>query len=175
MRRVHRQGCEHRENLGEKILFEPAAFLDGHLGRLEHRDPDLAQCRLQIAPDLLLPGHEPAGTALDRRQLLRRRQAVLAQSGDARRHLRLQAGDAHHVELVEIGGGDGQEADALKHRMTRVRRLVQDALVERQPRQLAIGEARRAADIGRVPPGSLAWSRSPLCPLPSGSSDRRRG
>jgi hypothetical protein len=49
-----------------------------------------------------------------------------------------QAGKAHHVEFVEVVGGDGQEFHALEQRMRVVACLCEDAAVEPQPAQLAI-------------------------------------
>ncbi len=63
---------------------------------------------------------------------------VFGQDAHAFAHLALQAGDAHHVEFIEIVGRDRQEAQALKQRMARIFGLFDDALVEGQPRQFAV-------------------------------------
>ncbi len=49
-----------------------------------------------------------------------------------------QAGDPDLEELVEVAGEDGQELDPLEQRVALVARLVQDAGVELEPRQLAV-------------------------------------
>ena len=49
-----------------------------------------------------------------------RRQAVRAARGDAGAHLALEAGDAHHEELVEVVGRDRQEAQPLQQRVVGV-------------------------------------------------------
>ena len=54
-----------------------------------------------------------------------------------------QAGDAHHEELVEVGREDGAELDALEQRLRSSAGELEDALVELEPRQLAVEEARR--------------------------------
>ena len=101
------------------------------------------------------------------RELLVGGQAV-GRAGDlARLDLLAQAGDADLEELVEVAREDGQELDPLEQRVALVARLVQDAGVELEPRQLAVevGErdlgARRAARArarrrdGRVGRGCL--------------------
>ena len=90
------------------------------------------------------------GHAVDLGELLRRRQAVVAQRGDARIDHALQAGDAHHVELVEVGRRDRQKAQPLEQRMAEVLRLLEHAAVEGQPGQFAVDEALAAR------PGSIA-------------------
>ena len=69
----------------------------------------------------------------------------------------LQAGDADHEELVEVRRRDGGELDALEQRHRRVGGFLEHALVERQPRQLAVDEAGcascvRARRVTRSPP-----------------------
>src|SRR5205823_10444076 len=51
-----------------------------------------------------------------------------------------QAGDANHVELVEVGAEDRQELECLEQGFARVLGLVQDAAVELEPAQFAIDE-----------------------------------
>ena len=76
------------------------------------------------------------------------------------RDLLLETGDAHLEELVEVAREDGQEADALEQRVAGVLRLVEDARVELEPRELAVDERELAAPGTRrgaplVTPG--AW------------------
>ena len=49
-----------------------------------------------------------------------------------------EAGEAHLDEFVEIARGDGQEFHALEERVRRIARLFEHALVELQPREVAI-------------------------------------
>ena len=75
---------------------------------------------------------------------------------DAGEHLAFEAGDADHVEFVEVVGRDRQEAQPLEQRMARVVGLGEHALVEGQPGQLAIDEPLRRASIdGFVASGIL--------------------
>ena len=78
---------------------------------------------------------------LDLGQLLRRRAAVRRDGGDAGLRLADQAGDAHRVELVEVGRADRDEAQPLQQRMARVLRLLHHAVVEVEPGQFAVDEA----------------------------------
>ena len=60
-----------------------------------------------------------------------------------------QAGDAHHVEFVQVGGGDGQKAQPLEQGMAAVLRLLDHPAVEGQPGQFAVDEALRRSGIER--------------------------
>jgi hypothetical protein len=79
----------------------------------------------------------------DAHELLGRRKPVRALLDDALAHLILQAGDAHHEELVEVIGRDRQEAQLLQHRMALVFSLFEHAPVEMQPGELAVDESLR--------------------------------
>ena len=94
----------------------------------------------QLVPDALLLGHQPAGALVDGGQLLHRRQPVLALGGDAGIGQALQAGDADHVELVEIARRDREKAQALEQRVLGIAGFLQYALIERQPGQFPIEE-----------------------------------
>ena len=58
----------------------------------------------------------------------------------ARRDSPLEARDAHHEELIEIVGDDGEIAGALEQWDVFIFRELEDAVVEREPGQLAIEE-----------------------------------
>ncbi len=120
--------------------------------RLAHLDAGLAQQAAQFAPDPLLLGEQRLGAELDLGELLRRRAAVGRDRGDAGLGLADQAGDAHRIELVQVGGADRDEAQPFQQRMARVLRLLQHAVVEVEPGQLAVDEAVGAVrrDRGRV-------------------------
>ena len=134
-----------REDVRHEQALQPAA-----LARRAGPSARRCGCRpsasfvLEVAPAGLLVGDEAGGEAVDGAQLLGRRQAVLRQRLHAGRDLAVDAGDAHHVELVEVGGRDRQEAQALQQRMALVLRLLEHAAVELQPGQLAVVEAIRA-------------------------------
>ena len=127
-----------------ELALEPLALGRPQLLGLDDVDAGRGHLGLQRAPAGLLVADEAGGEAVDLGQLLGRRQAVLARLRDAGGDLAVEAGHAHHVEFVEVGGRDRQEAQALEQRMARVVRLLQNAPIELQPGQLAIVEAGRA-------------------------------
>jgi hypothetical protein len=90
-----------------------------------------------------------AGDLPDGGQLIARAEAVGV--GFHQRHLQLlvQAGDADHEELVQVPGVDGQELHPLQQRPAGAQRLVQHAIVEGQPRDLAVDEQRGVVQVGR--------------------------
>ena len=104
---------------------------------------------MQLGPDALLVGDQPARGFIDLGKLLGGRHAVGAGGDDTLTHHAHQAGDAHHVELVEIGRGDGQKAQPLEQRMAAVQRLFNDAAVEGQPGQFAVDEPLRRGRVER--------------------------
>ena len=58
-------------------------------------------------------------------------------------------GDAHHEELVEVRREDRAELHALEQRLARVGGEVEDAVVQVEPRELAVEERRGASCLGR--------------------------
>ena len=114
-----------------------------------HCDAFAAQLGVQLGPDALLVGNQPARGFIDLGKLLGGRHAVGTGGGDTGAHHAHQAGDAHHVELVEIGRGDGQKAQPLEQGMAAVQRLFNDAAVEGQPGQFAVDEPLRRGRIER--------------------------
>jgi hypothetical protein len=61
--------------------------------------------------------------------------------GDAGGDAALEARDAHHEELVEVAREDREEVGALEQRQRVVLGELEHALVEREPRQLAVEES----------------------------------
>ncbi len=110
------------------------------------RNPGLTQQAEKFAQDALLVGQQQFGALLDGGQLLRRGAAIGRDQGGACLRLPDQRGDADRVELVEVGCADRQEAQPLQQRVARVLRLLQDAVVEIQPGQLAVDETFRAVE-----------------------------
>ena len=67
----------------------------------------------------------------------------------------MQAGDAHHEELVEVRREDRAELHALEQRDVRVGGELEHARVEVEPRELAVEQPRcRAARVSRPSPSS---------------------
>jgi len=140
--RVDRQRREDREHLvleerGELVALGlgclvPAQDLDA-LGSQRRLDLVVEQRRLAL--------HQLGALGVDALEDLARHRAAGRAYGDPRRDAPLEAGDAHHEELVEVAREDGEELGALEEREVRVLGQLEHALVEREPRQLAVEEA----------------------------------
>ena len=201
--RIDRERRQDREDLVEEALAQRVVAL-GDRRVVDELDALLGERRGGR------PRRSPSGRRRARARARARRVELflggpaVGRAGDlARLDLLLQAGDADLEELVEVAGEDGQELDPLEQRVALVARLVQDARVELEPRQLAVdvrerdlGARRRGADARRrrgvrVGRGCLDRSRpwagfrplragSPTCGGPAGEdsmpalSPRRR-
>ena len=82
--------------------------------------PAVGHLGLERAPAGLLIADQGGGEAVDLGELLGGRQAVLARLHNPGVDLAVEARDAHHVEFIEVGRGDGQEAQALEQRVAQV-------------------------------------------------------
>src|SRR6187401_3281638 len=91
------------------------------------------------------------------RHLLRWRQARKVWPVFAVLDVTHQPGDAHHEELVEVRGDDGRKLDPLEERHRVVAGFLEHAIVEREPRQLAIEEQRRILERLRRHSTAPAW------------------
>ena len=83
-----------------------------------------------VVEDAVLVGDERAGARVDRLELLGDRLAVGADSDGAPFLALLERGDADLEELIEVGGADREEAQALEVRYRRVLGEIEDPLVE---------------------------------------------
>ena len=114
----------------------------------DERDPVLGQLRTQRALEAgAQPAAQPEHALADLGDRLRGREAVLAGSLDARVDLVVQARDADHVVLVEVGRVDRAELRPLEQRRRLVLGELQDAVVEVQPGQLAVDVQRRILEL----------------------------
>ena len=91
---------------------------------------------------------------------LGRRQAVGAAGVDPRLDLVVDPGDADHEELVEVGDEDRQELDPLHQRQRLVLGELQHAVVEVEPRQLAVDVQRLAVESRSSAPRAPATLRT---------------
>ncbi len=148
VQRVDGDGGEDREDLLVEELVRPGAVGVGQLVEVEHDDVLGAQLLVQLGPAALLVDHQRARPLQHRVDLLAGRHAVGARRLDADPALALEAGDAHHEELVDVGRRDRQEAHPLQKRVAVVHRLLEHALVEGEPRQLAVDEPPRRVRVG---------------------------
>jgi hypothetical protein len=141
VRGVDRQRGEHREDLVAEVVAQPVP-----LGGVEVRPThDLDALGRQRGGDLLqeavgVPAHELGGPLGDHLQLLPGGEPVGAADRQAGLHAPLQAGDPHHVELVQVAGEDGQELGPLQQRRAGILGQRQDARVEVEPGQLPVEE-----------------------------------
>ena len=95
---------------------------------------------------LLLHGIQLVAALVDGGELLGRRHARLRIEDLLLQKRQVgQAAHAHHEELLEVGPEDADEVQPLEQRDGLISALVEHALVEREPRQLAV------LHVGRVP------------------------
>ena len=94
-----------------------------------------------VLDELGLAGAQHLGAFGDAVEHLPRRQAGCGCAGDSRGDAPFEAGDADHVELVEVRREDRREPGAFQQRQRGVFGLFEDALVELHPRQFAVAVA----------------------------------
>ena len=153
--RIHGHGRKHGMNVLEEVLIEGRALGGRELRRLQAADA----AGPQIGDDLILKdgvlaGDETFGTLPDQVQLLLGRQARDVARAAAFLLHELQAAYAHHEKLVQIRRRDGQELRPLQHWQGLARRFLQHALIESQPRKLAVDEVGFGDGKGRGRHGS---------------------
>src|SRR5262249_45563542 len=125
------QGSEDREQLAPKVSAEAFELLRRELRDFEDVDPLRARRRQDLAEERALLGRDLRGsTYADRSELLRRHHPVRPRIHHPALQLLLEPGDAHHEELVEVRGHDRDELEALEERNRRIRRLLDDPLIE---------------------------------------------
>ena len=142
VRRVDGERGQHREDRIEEIVLQPFAVGVADLGGIDKVDVGLVQFAAQHRPAHLLVGGEAGAGFPDGAELAGERAPVVGHHGDALALLALEAGKAHHEELVQVVGRDRQEAQLFEQRMVGVLRFLQHTPVELQPGQFAIDEAR---------------------------------
>src|SRR5215469_14504719 len=145
--------CQYRKDLFAKMGVQPLAVARAKFVAAKHEYTGVAQLEVEGGPNGLLIRNELACHLVDTFDLLCRSKTIGAWRGDAFIDHRFQTRDAHHVELVEVRGGDGKEPQPLKERVTLILCLFENAPVERQPREFPVDETlgRRRVDL-RLPP-----------------------
>ena len=165
-RRQHREDLALVEavELGQLLALAVGHPADVDALRRERRSDDLPPEARQLA-------RQPLDPRADRGERLARRQPVVRAHREARGGLIHQPRDAHHEELVQVRGEDRAELDALEQRHALVRGQLQHALVEVEPRQLAVEQRRRSGSgrLGHVP---NPFSAGPAGGLRSGNGFR---
>ena len=117
MARVERQRRQHRADRRVEVLLEEDVYLRRVVFSLEKVDVVFGQQRLQLVPARTEVVEHLAGRVPDRLHPFLDLQAVGRDGVHAGPPLAEQAGEADHVELVEVVRGDGQELDALEQRL----------------------------------------------------------
>jgi hypothetical protein len=138
VRRVDGQRGEHREDrLAEQAVqrrpLDFAELVPPHDG-----DALVARAGRTWSQKTRVHPHEVLGGVRDPVEQLAGFQTGGRPHGDAGGDPALEAGDAHHEELVEVVGEDRQELGPLEQRDVLVHRELQHPLVELQPRDLAV-------------------------------------
>ena len=143
--RVGRVDRERGEDGEDPLLEQPLAhplLLAVELVPADQVDALLRELRDQVlAEETGMPLHQVAGAGPDPLEHLPRQQPGRGADRQVGRDPALEAGHAHHEELVEVVGEDRREAHPLEQRLGVVLGQLQDALVEVQPGELAVQEA----------------------------------
>jgi hypothetical protein len=109
-----------------------------------------------VEPDIDVGVDHAADAFIDGVELLLGSEAVDGKFGDTGVALALEAADALHEELVEVGGEDGAETNAFEERHIGIDGQFEDALIEIEPAKLAVEIER----LGRRWRGGRRISRS---------------
>ena len=115
MPRIHRQRREHGENLRveEGVHRQPLARIE--VGHVQQPHPVLSQLRQHLLlEDARLLRHHLAHALVDAVEQLRRRHAIASHLSEPGRHLPADAGDAHHVEFVQVRADDREKLQPLQ-------------------------------------------------------------
>ena len=143
MTRIHRQRREDREHVVPIPLPNLALLILRQIGVIEQLDPDRPQGRQDFRPVAgRLPLDHRDHALADRQQHALRRDLLVADEVDPHRHLPAQTAHPLHEELVQVAREDRQEPQPLQKGRAVVKRLMEHAIVELQPLQLAVEELR---------------------------------
>jgi hypothetical protein len=148
VRRIDGERRQHREDLVAEQRRQRRAPLAVEVAPGGDAQALVAHHGQQLAGAARQRAEEAPRALADAVELLARVQPVGRARGHTVAQQLRQARDADHEELVEVVGGDGEEAHALEQRRALVERLGEHAIVEVEPRELTIGEQ---ATVGDVP------------------------
>jgi hypothetical protein len=143
VRRVDRDRRENREQALHEVSLEPLALPPVEIAGSENRNVRGVQLGPQLLPAALLALDQRRHPLVDQDQLLGRVVAVRAPGPLPGAQLSLESGDPDHRELFQIARRDRQKTEPFEQRIALVVGLLEDALVEGEPRQLAIEKAFR--------------------------------
>ncbi len=140
--RVDGKRGEHGEDRFTEEPVQGDLLLLGQLVPAHQRDALVGKRGPDLVPeDPGMQAHELLGHREQPVEQLARLQPCRGANGEAGRDAPLEAGDAHHEELVEVVGEDRQELRPLQQRDAVVHGQLQHPLVELQPRDLPFEEA----------------------------------
>ncbi len=141
MPRVDGQGSEHREDVVAEVRGQSPLVRLVDLVPVHQPDPVVLQRGQHIAGEAMpQPLHQFLGAHRDPFQLLGDRHPVRARHPQTHLRPAFEPGDAHHVELVEVGGEDRQELHPLEQRLVGVLGEFEHPGVEVQPGQFPVQE-----------------------------------
>ena len=130
---------QERHDVGGRVVGQEGALLVVEIGGAQMAHAVCGQGLAHLGVGLLLHGVQLVATLVDGGKLLRRRHARLRVEDLLLQKRQVgQAAHAHHEELLEVGPEDADEVQALEQRNSLIGALVEHALVEREPRQLAV-------------------------------------
>ena len=141
VRRVDRDRRQHWQPFGFEGFFEVLELAVGQLAAFDDVDVTLLQRVAQAVPDFELPQLQVADPGRCHSDLLRRGQALRRECLHPGADLCLQPGEAHHDEFFEVGGRNGDKAQAFEQRVLLALGFGEHALVEPEPGDLAVDEA----------------------------------
>ena len=157
MRGINRQRREHGAQLRAVKIFQPVQVRLLQVGKVQEADAVLGKRRFEfVLPAAVLADHHAADALRHGLENLGGRAAVHRALGRVAFDLLLEAGDAHLEKLVEVRAADAEEFQAFEQGIRRIQRLVEDALVEFQPAQLAVEEMFRFENRVRHKMGETA-------------------
>src|SRR5208282_1674372 len=140
MRRIHRLRRHQRENVLVVIVANRLALVGREAGIQTHANAVVLELAENLRTKLALSLLELAHHQVTLRDLLLRRAPVNGQLLHPCDDLLLQAADALHEKLVEVGRGNREKLEPLEQRISFVFRFMQNASIEREPGELAIEE-----------------------------------
>ena len=139
VRRIDDLRRNERQDVRFEILVELIALMGGKLIGIQLMDALSLKLVPHGAEILRNLRCQLTNTCIDRLELFSGGHACLAVVDSLLRKLQVkQAAYAHHEELLQVGSPDGNELHAFEQRHVGVNRLIEHALVERQPRKLSI-------------------------------------
>lgn len=149
VRRIDRERGQNREHLLGEVSGQALLLVVRQIVPPDDRNAFGSQSgQDRVEEDEGVAARDLLGAARDERELRSWRQPVGGADRQAGLGATLEAGDAHHVELVEIRSEDGEELGAFEQRQRRVLGQREHPRVEVEPAQFAVEVAVRGQTVG---------------------------